>query len=110
MPDDNVIDIRDLISQKQEVALKNKKQLLNKAIDGLDIKIEDILNKYVIPDESCYNHNMKDDKDISLLYSILALKNTISELERLGMEAAANDIAAVVNKLNSNFYGDSNEV
>lgn len=110
MADKNVIDIRDLIRQKKEKSLLDTKKSLDLAIDDLDIDIEDILSTYVNPDSSMYNDNIEYDNDMLLSCVALDLKNTALLLKDLGLEAAANDIEAVVNKLNNNFYGDNNEV
>jgi len=110
MKDKKVINIVDLINRKKEKHLQNVKKELNRAIDSLDINIEDILNNFVIPQPTQYNNkDIKDDKDVTLTYIKAGLKINIDFLNDLGLKEAAKEIEAVLIKLNNNFYGDSNE-
>ena len=110
MKDKKVISIIDIINRKKEKHLENVKKELNRAIDNLDISIEDILNSFVNPQLTPYNNkDIEDNKDITLTYVKAGLKINIDVLNGLGLEEAAKEIEAVLIKLNNNFYWDGNE-
>lgn len=104
MSDDKVIDFVKVLEERK---MKKAKKELEATIYDLDIDIEKILSSFVIFNDIDYNsiNNDIDEKQMIINDLIFA----VMSLDFLGLHEAAEDIQNVIDKLNKNSYGDSDE-
>jgi hypothetical protein len=95
--DDKVIDFVKVLEERK---MNEVKKELEATIYDLDIDIEKILSSFVIFNDGEYN-NITDIDEKQMIINNL--------LDTLGLHEAAEDIQNVINKLNKNSYGDSDE-
>ena len=103
MSDDKVID---LVKVLEERKMKEAKKELEATIYDLDIDIEKILSTFVIFNEGEYSSTTDIDEKQMIINNLIF---AVMSLDLLGLHEAAEDIQNVINKLNENSYGDSNE-
>jgi len=100
--DNKVIDFVKVLEQKR---MEKAKKELDTTIYDLDIDIEKILSSFVFFNTNEYNNIDIDEKQMIINNLIF----TVASLDLLGLHEAAEEIQTVINKLNSNSYGDSDE-
>lgn len=103
--DDKVIDLVKVLEQRK---MEKVKKELDATIYDLDIDIEKILSSFVFFNVSDYNDNSYTEIDEKQMV-INNLTFSVASLDLLGLHAAAEEIQNVINKLNNNSYGESNE-
>lgn len=103
MSDDKVIDFVKVLEERK---MKEAKKELEATIYDLDIDIEKILSTFVIFNESEYSSTTDIDEKQMIINNLIF---AVMSLDLLGLHEAAEDIQNVINKLNENSYGDSNE-
>ena len=103
--DDKVIDLVKILEQRK---MEKVKQELDDTIYDLDIDIEKILSSFVFFNVSDYNDNSYTEIDEKQMV-INNLTFSVASLDLLGLHEAAEEIQNVINKLNKNSYGESNE-
>ena len=103
MSDDKVIDFVKVLEERK---MKEAKRELEATIYDLDIDIEKILSTFVIFNEDEYSSTTDIDEKQMIINNLIF---AVMSLDTLGLHKAAEDIQNVINKLNENSYGDSNE-
>ena len=103
--DDKVIDLVEIIQKRK---MEKAKKELDFAIDDLDIDIDKVLSTFVFFNLDEYNDNTYEQINEKQMI-INNLIFTVASLDVLGLHEAAEDIQAVINKLNNNSYGDDDE-
>ena len=103
MSDDKVIDFVKVLEERK---MKEAKKELEATIYDLDIDIEKILSTFVIFNEDEYSSTTDIDEKQMIINNLIF---AVMSLDLLGLHEAAEDIQNVINKLNKNSYGDSNE-
>ena len=88
--------------------MEKAKKELDFAIDDLDIDIDKVLSTFVFFNLDEYNDNTYEQINEKQMI-INNLIFTVASLDVLGLHEAAEDIQAVINKLNNNSYGDDDE-
>ena len=88
--------------------MEKAKKELDFAIDDIDIDIDKVLSTFVFFNLDEYNDNTYEQINEKQMI-INNLIFTVASLDVLGLHEAAEDIQAVINKLNNNSYGDDDE-
>ncbi len=103
MSDDKVIDFVKVLKERK---MKEIKKELETTIYDLDIDIEKILSSFVFFNDNEYNNSIDIDEKQMIINNLVF---AVMSLDLLGLHEAAEDIQKVINKLNKNSCGDSDE-
>ena len=98
-----IINIQEAIRKKQEASLNKVKEELDKTLEGLEYDMEEVLNKYVIPNNNEY-YELSKDSDMSAQNVSNILLTALDMLVKLNMKHAAEDVENVITRLQNNSY------